>query len=120
MASNNQISPQEAALQMDLIKNPKYDSDWIAEAAKALANEKCTLSESDLAELNALQLMVFNEVFSSDKDAEEVKRIITTLFVNRNLNATQMRLYWIGLKNGLSENIMSRFLDKNIPYAKSN
>lgn len=121
MASNNQISPQEAALQMDLIKNPKYDSDWIAEAAKALADEKCPLEVSDLAELNALQIMVINEVLSSkDKEPEEITKIIQTLFNNRNLNATQMRLYWVGLKNGLSENIMSRFLNPNIPYAKSN
>ena len=42
MNNQNQISPHEAAYQLELIKNPKYDSDWIGEAAKILSNEKNT------------------------------------------------------------------------------
>ena len=36
MNNQNQISPHEAAYQLELIKNPKYDSDWIGEAAKII------------------------------------------------------------------------------------
>ena len=60
MNNQNQISPHEAAYQLELIKNPKYDSDWIGEAAKILSNEKNTFGEEDLAKFNALQLMVMN------------------------------------------------------------
>ena len=118
--NQNQISPQEQAYQLSLINNPKYDSDWIAEAAKILSNEDNPLTEGELAELNALQLSVINEILASDKSTEDKNDIINTLFGYKDLNATQMRLYWIGLKNGLNNNIMVRFLNSNIPYAKSN
>ena len=118
--NQNQISPQEQAYQLSLINNPKYDSDWVAEAAKILSNEDNTLTEGELAELNALQLSVINEILASDKSTEDKNDIINTLFGYKDLNATQMRLYWIGLKNGLNNNIMVRFLNSNIPYAKSN
>ena len=118
--NQNQISPQEQAYQLSLINNPKYDSDWVAEAAKILSNEDNPLTEGELAELNALQLSVINEILASDKSTEDKNDIINTLFEYKDLNATQMRLYWIGLKNGLNNNIMVRFLNSNIPYAKSN
>ena len=118
--NQNQISPQEQAYQLSLINNPKYDSDWVAEAAKILSNEDNPLTEGELAELNALQLSVINEILASDKSTEDKNDIINTLFGYKDLNATQMRLYWIGLKNGLNNNIMVRFLNSNIPYAKSN
>ena len=118
--NQNQISPQEQAYQLSLINNPKYDSDWVAEAAKILSNEDNPLTEGELAELNALQLNVINEILASDKSTEDKNDIINTLFGYKDLNATQMRLYWIGLKNGLNNNIMVRFLNSNIPYAKSN
>ena len=118
--NQNQISPQEQAYQLSLINNPKYDSDWVAEAAKILSNEDNPLTEGELAELNALQLSVINEILASDKSTEDKNDIINTLFGYKDLNATQMRLYWIGLKNGLNDNIMVRFLNSNIPYAKSN
>ena len=118
--NQNQISPQEQAYQLSLINNPKYDSDWVAEAAKILSNEDNPLTEGELAELNALQLSVINEILASDKSTEDKNDIINTLFGYKDLNATQMRLYWIGISRGLNENIMARFLDKNIPYAKSN
>ena len=118
--NQNQISPQEQAYQLSLINNPKYDSDWVAEAAKILSNEDNPLTEGELAELNALQLSVINEILASDKSTEDKNDIINTLFEYTDLNATQMRLYWIGLKNGLNNNIMVRFLNSNIPYAKSN
>ena len=118
--NQNQISPQEQAYQLSLINNPKYDSDWVAEAAKILSNEDNPLTEGELAELNALQLSVLNEILASDKSTDDKNDIINTLFGYKDLNATQMRLYWIGLKNGLNNNIMVRFLNSNIPYAKSN
>ena len=118
--NQNQISPQEQAYHLSLINNPKYDSDWVAEAAKILSNEDNPLTEGELAELNALQLSVINEILASDKSTEDKNDIINTLFGYKDLNATQMRLYWIGLKNGLNNNIMVRFLNSNIPYAKSN
>ena len=118
--NQNQISPQEQAYQLSLINNPKYDSDWVAEAAKILSNEDNPLTEGELAELNALQLSVINEILASDKSTEDKNDIINTLFGYKDLNATHMRLYWIGLKNGLNNNIMVRFLNSNIPYAKSN
>ena len=118
--NQNQISPQEQAYQLSLINNPKYDSDWVAEAAKILSNEDNPLTEGEVAELNALQLSVINEILASDKSTEDKNDIINTLFGYKDLNATQMRLYWIGLKNGLNNNIMVRFLNSNIPYAKSN
>ena len=118
--NQNQISPQAQAYQLSLINNPKYDSDWVAEAAKILSNEDNPLTEGELAELNALQLSVINEILASDKSTEDKNDIINTLFGYKDLNATQMRLYWIGLKNGLNNNIMVRFLNSNIPYAKSN
>ena len=118
--NQNQISPQEQAYQLSLINNPKYDSDWVAEAAKILSNEDNPLTEGELAELNAMQLSVINEILASDKSTEDKNDIINTLFGYKDLNATQMRLYWIGLKNGLNNNIMVRFLNSNIPYAKSN
>ena len=118
--NQNQISPQEQAYQLSLINNPKYDSDWVAEAAKILSNEDNPLTEGELAELNALQLSVINEILASDKSTDDKNDIINTLFGYKDLNATQMRLYWIGLKNGLNNNIMVRFLNSNIPYAKSN
>ena len=114
--NQNQISPQEQAYQLSLINNPKYDSDWVAEAAKILSNEDNPLTEGELAELNALQLSVINEILASDKSTEDKNDIINTLFGYKDLNATQMRLYW----NGLNNNIMVRFLNSNIPYAKSN
>ena len=118
MNNQNQISPHEAAYQLELIKNPKYDSDWIGEAAKILSNEKNTFGEEDLAKFNALQLMVMNEILSSDDD---IQPILKALFIDHaDLNATQMRLYWVGIKNGLTEAIMSRFLNPEISYAKSN
>ena len=118
MNNQNQISPQEAAYQLELIKNPKYDSDWIGEAAKILSNEKNTFGEEDLAKFNALQLMVMNEILSSEDD---IQPILKALFIDHaDLNATQMRLYWVGIKNGLTEAIMSRFLNPEISYAKSN
>ena len=67
-----------------------------------------------------MQLSVINEILASDKSTEDKNDIINTLFGYKDLNATQMRLYWIGLKNGLNNNIMVRFLNSNIPYAKSN
>ena len=118
MNNQNQISPHEAAYQLELIKNPKYDSDWIGEAAKILSNEKNTFGEEDLAKFNALQLMVMNEILSSEDD---IQPILKALFIDHaDLNATQMRLYWVGIKNGLTEAIMSRFLNPEISYAKSN
>ena len=46
---------------------------------------------------------------------------LKALFIDHaDLNATQMRLYWVGIKNGLTEAIMSRFLNPEISYAKSN
>ena len=118
--NQNQISPQEQAYQLSLINNPKYDSDWVAEAAKILSNEDNPLTEGELAELNALQLSVINEILASDKSTEDKNDIINTLFGYKDLNATQMRLYWIGISRGLTENIMERFLNPSIQYAKSN
>ena len=118
MNNQNQISPHEAAYQLELIKNPKYDSDWIGEAAKILSNEKNTFGEEDLAKFNALQLMVMNEILSSEDD---IQPVLKALFIDHaDLNATQMRLYWVGIKSGLTEAIMSRFLNPEISYAKSN
>lgn len=119
--ANNQISQQEAEFQMFLIQNPKYDSDWIGEAAKILSNKENIFTEDDLANFNALQLMVMNEILSSGKSTEEIESVLKILFIdNANLNATQMRLYWVGRKNGLTEDVMNKFLDPEIPYAKSN
>ena len=117
--NQRQATPQEAECQLYLIQNPGYDSDWVGEASKILTNQLIELSETDLVKFNALQLSIFNMIIESDKDDDTKVKVINTL-MESDLNATQMRLYWIGIDHGLSENIMARFLDKNIPYAKSN
>ena len=117
--NQRQATPQEAECQLYLIQNPGYDSDWVGEASKILTNQLIELSEADLVKFNALQLSIFNMIIESDKDNDTKVNAINAL-MESDLNATQMRLYWIGLKNGLNNNIMVRFLNSNIPYAKSN
>ena len=117
--NQRQATPQEAECQLYLIQNPGYDSDWVGEASKILTNQLIELSEADLVKFNALQLSIFNMIIESDKD-DNVKTNAINALMSSDLNATQMRLYWIGISRGLNENIMARFLDKNIPYAKSN
>ena len=117
--NQRQATQQEAECQLYLIQNPEYDSDWVGEASKILTNQLIELSEADLVKFNALQLSIFNMIIESKKDDDTKVKVINTL-MESDLNATQMRLYWIGIDHGLSENIMARFLDKNIPYAKSN
>lgn len=110
----------EQLMQLELIKNPKYDSDWIAQAAKILVHDGVTVTTADLEELSTPQLALYNEILGFD-DKEKATKALNTLFVeHKDLNATQMRLYWIGITKGLTEEIMERFLDPTIPYAKSN
>lgn len=119
MENKNQISPEEEMIQLQLINNPAYDSDWIAFAARILAKESDNITEKDLAKLSASKLSLFNEILESD-DHDKAISVIKTLLLHNDLNDTQMRLYWTGINKGLTENIMEQFLDASIPYAKSN
>ena len=116
---NNQPTPQEEIIQMDLINNPSYDSDWIAQCAKILSRKDNDITKDQLEKCNALQVTLFNEILESD-DKDKAVSTVKTLLNNTDLNTTQMRLYWIGISRGLTENIMERFLNPSIQYAKSN
>lgn len=119
MENKNQITPEEEMIQLQLINNPAYDSDWVAIAAKILAREDNDITEEDLAKFSASKLSLFNEILESD-DHDKAASVVKTLLAHEDLNDTQMRLYWTGINKGLTENIMEQFLDASIPYAKSN
>lgn len=119
MENKNQITPEEEMIQLQLINNPAYDSDWVVIAAKILAREGNDITEEDLAKFSASKLSLFNEILESD-DHDKATSVVKTLLAHEDLNDTQMRLYWTGINKGLTENIMEQFLDASIPYAKSN
>ena len=104
----------EEQLQTELIKNSKYDSDWIAEASKILSFTE-DVTEEMITDLNAVQLRVINEVISDSEVSIDIN-----ILLDKNLNATQMKLYYIGIKKGLTSKIMEQFLNPDIPYAKTN
>ena len=59
---NNQPTPQEEIIQMDLINNPSYDSDWIAQCAKILSRKDNDITKDQLEKCKASRLTLFNEI----------------------------------------------------------
>lgn len=111
------INMEEQEWQMKLIKDPAFDSDWIAEAAKLLANGDAMITLEEIRGLDANKIKLFNEI--AESETFDIDCLIT-LLNNKNLNATQMRLYWLGVSKGLDLVDMKTFLDPSIPYARTN
>lgn len=107
--------PKVEAITTHLVNNPKYESDWIAEASTILAKELDYLTEDVLAKYPAGKLKVVNEIL-----AEESVDIDIIMLLESGLNWTQMELYFAGIKNGVSKEDMEIFLNPEISYAKSN
>ena len=106
--------PKVEAITSYLVNNPKYESDWIAEASTILAKDIDYLTEEALAKYPAGKLKVVNEILADDIN------ININMLLESGLNWTQMELYYAGIKNGVSEEDMKIFLNPEISYAKSN
>lgn len=104
-----------------LIKNPKYDSEWIDKASTLLAIDD-SFSTDILETLSADQIEVLSDAIISNNSDNPNKVNINSLTNNGkyDLNATQMKIISAGYKNGISDEVMQNFLDPNIPYVISN
>lgn len=93
-----------------LIKNPKYDSEWVKFAAAIMSQSEFT--EYELNKYNAAQL----EVIAASLDSKYLSAI-----VNPELNATQMHLLsMIAASENATDEIMEKLADPEIEYAKLN
>lgn len=117
MASNQQAgkSTIQKAIEMQLIKNPKYSSFWIENASYLM--EKYGMSEELLAKYNAEQLEMIKSVATSKESNDE---IYLAGFLNPDLNATQMQIILTGYSHNLKTEQLKPFFNPNIPYAKAN
>ena len=92
-----------------LIKNPKYDSDWIRVAAQILSiTDKYT--DHDLAKYNSNQL---SHILTIVKDNIDIA-------LSADLNATQMQLIITAIKNNINPEYVNILNTPDIPYAVSN
>lgn len=98
----------------ELLRNPKYSSSWIDAASDILASEKNTFDIKKLEEFNGEQLAMIKDAIEGDIVSDINKLAV------KELNATQMQMYIIGIQKGIPEEKMDIFLNPNIPYAKSN
>ena len=106
---------KEKELELQLLDNPNYSSEWIKNATHLMC--KCGLTEEEVARFDAEQLGVIVSMFTS---AEQNSEIWIGGFLNPALNATQMQLLLNGYSHGLTTAILQPYFNPEIPYVKSN
>ena len=105
----------EKELELELLNNAKYSSDWIKHAVHLMC--KCGLTEEELNKFNSEQLEMLVSVFTS---AEQNSEININVFLNPSLNATQMQLLLNGYSYGLTTEQLTPYFNPYVPYIKSN
>ena len=105
----------EKELELQLLDNPKYSSEWIKNAVHLIC--KCGLTEEELEKFDVEQLTQLVSMFTS---AEQNSEIDINGFLNPELNATQMQLLITGYSHGLTTEQLKPYFNPEIPYVKSN
>lgn len=105
----------------DLIKNPKYDSDWVNKAAELMTtyglSQACTLAKYNAQQLDVL-LQAY-KTYGADGPNQDLDFI--DLISNPELNVTQMQiLFTVKVKGNIDNRRIRILADPEIAYAKSN
>lgn len=111
------VSESRKACEAKLLMNPKYDSDWVQNAAKLMDEYDCKVGT--LEHFNAAQLDVIYDAKEFFNDMKDKKYSLTDIMDER-LNATQMQLMLAGWRNDIPRKILLRFVSPDIPYEFSN
>ena len=115
MNQSSSNSKLKNKLELKLLDNPKYSSEWINSASHLMT--VCGLTEDECAMYDADQLEMLVSMFTS---AQSNKNIDINKFMNPQLNATQMQVIVTGYSHGLTSEDLDIFFDPSIPYAISN
>lgn len=105
----------EKELELYLLDNPKYSSEWIKNATQLMI--RCGFAEEELSKFDSEQLQLIVSVFTS---AEQNPDIWIGGFLNPELNATQMQILLTGYSNGLTTQQLQPYFNPEIPYIKLN
>lgn len=111
------VSESRKACEAKLLMNPKYDSDWVQNAAKLMDEYDCKVGT--LEHFNAAQLDVIYDAKEFFNDMKDKKYSLTDI-IDERLNATQMQLMFAGWRNDIPRKILLRFVSPDIPYEFSN
>lgn len=101
--------------EISLLSNPKYSSEWIKYAAILIDEYNDSLVA--LEDFDAGQLRI---IADAKNEAKNNTNINTSLFLNPNLNETQMQLLLEGYKKGLTTDQLEKYANPSIPYIISN
>lgn len=104
-------------IEAKLLRNPKYSSAWVENAAKILANTNVFVEET-LAKCSSEQLEIINAALEYNTKNENKVSILD--IADTSLNATQMRLIFAGQQNHVSIATLKQLVNKDIPYVISN
>lgn len=103
------------SIEMKLIDNPKYSSNWVDVASKLIS--EYDLTEEELSKYNAQQL---NIIMSAFDQAKNNIGIYKEGFLNPKLNDTQMQIILTGYSHNLTTEQLKPYFNPEIPYIKSN
>lgn len=113
MATKTTVSESRKACEAKLVIYPKYDSNWVQNAAKLMDEYKWTVE--DLDKFNASQLdIIYNaegylkDIFITDYKLNDI--------ANPELNSSQMNLMLAGWQNNIPVDVIAKFVSPEIPY----
>lgn len=113
------------AIQEELINNPNLNSEQVDVISKLINNSYYNMdSVKYLMYYDADQLKVIELAAKEfNNDVEKMKYIMGIIDIDSinitELNATQMYLRFIAIKNGIDTDIIDKIIDASIPYACS-
>lgn len=113
------------AIQEELINNPNLNSEQVDVISKLINNSYYNMdSVKYLMYYDADQLKVIELAAKEfNNDAEKMKYVMGVIDIDSinvtELNATQMYLKFIAIKNDIDTDIIDRIIDASIPYACS-
>ena len=113
MATKTTVSESRKACEAQLIMYPKYDSDWVQNAAKLMDEYKWTVE--DLDKFNASQLDIIYSAEGYLKDIYITDYKLNDI-ANPELNSSQMNLMFAGWQNDIPVDVIAKFVSPEIPY----
>lgn len=111
----SQVQLNEKKVETELLRNPKYSSQWITSAAELIANYD--YGREYLERYSADQL---ESILKAEKYNSSNKKIDIIVMLNPLLNSTQMELIYAALCNDVPIDIITKAINKDIPYSVSN
>lgn len=115
--SKEPMTNEAKNIQAKLLKNPKYDSDWIGVATTIIANGY--MGEVACSLYNSNQLIIIQDLFENKDNIAEFEEI-RNIIMAPELNATQMRILLSAALKGVTAVILKKFSSPELPYEKTN